>query len=155
MTVGTIAGTVRTETPRLSVQSCPWLRTGRSIETAGSRAGEVDLGGKRVAVLTNGTLLMAGVVSILREQPALQIRSLASNDLALGQELATFRPDVVVVGDSDPALTTCCGLWSLMGQHPGTTVIALVSGESDIQAYTQHRVVGARTADLLDLIVAA
>ena len=105
-------------------------------------------------MLTNGTLLMAGAVSILREQPALRIRTLASNDLALDQELAAFRPDVVVVGSSDPALATGHGLWSLLGQHPETTVIALESGESDIQAYTQHRVVGARAADLLDLVVA-
>lgn len=113
------------------------------------------MAGQRVAVLTDQTLLLAGITAMLRTQPDLQIKEIGSDASNLESEISAFNPAVIVVDCADEGLAGRRSLWSLIQKNPGMTVIAVTTEESEIQAYTQRRVVHARTEDLLGLIEAS
>ncbi len=108
---------------------------------------------KRVAVLRNENLLMAGVVSVLEAQPQLEVRDINTKSDDLIEQLAAYRPNVVVLEGEDTDLASRVPLESLLQSNPKAIVIALTLKENDIRAYKQQRIVRANAEDLLNIIM--
>jgi hypothetical protein len=118
------------------------------------KAGEA-MGQRRVVVLMNGQLLMAGVLAMLEEQTNMSVCGVSTEDDDLMLQLSGLEPMVIVVDGEDAAFGARYPLESLLGDHLGLTVVCLAQKESQIRAYRQQSVVGASVAGLLGEIDAA
>src|SRR3989304_3145975 len=96
---------------------------------------------KRVAVLSNRNLLMAGVVTMLKEQSGLEVRTIATDDDTLARQLSAFKPEVLVLDGGDMAFASRFPLESLLQSHGNPTVIALTLERNGIRAYRHQWVV--------------
>ena len=108
---------------------------------------------KRVAVLVNGSLLMAGVVAMLCEREGLAITAIHSGDADRMGRLDALSPSVVVLDSGDTAFEGSDSIWSLAERHPEVTVIAVATDSDRIHAVAPRSVVGARSSDLFGLIL--
>lgn len=110
------------------------------------------MGRKRVAVLTNRTLLMAGVGTMLTEQSGLEVNTISSDDEELMNKLSAFKPKVVVLDGEDTLLASRIPLEALLRSNSSPTVIALTLAGDDIRAFKHKRIMRGSAVDLLKII---
>jgi DNA-binding NarL/FixJ family response regulator len=92
-----------------------------------------------VVLLSNRSLLVAGIEQLLRRMDGVQLSVVEATGSCAIARLRTFKPEVIVFdsGDSshgDGVITR------LLGQHPEASVVALGLDPAGIQIYTVHRV---------------
>lgn len=108
---------------------------------------------KRVMVLKNDTLFMAAVLSLLREQPTLEVLGIATGDKELRAKMCGFSPDVVVLAAKAPDIGRNSSLSTILQGYPEVPVVALNESTSEIRTYLGQRVISSATAaDLLSII---
>ncbi|MBI2916641.1 MAG: hypothetical protein HYY01_01495 [Chloroflexi bacterium] len=110
---------------------------------------------RRVAVLMNKAYFMAGVLSIVREHPDLEVLGFPVDDADLGNKLASFGPQVVVLDEGSDHEIAQRMFHYVLHRHPAATVVTVNSKENRVCAYRQRRVVGAGGADLLRIITSS
>lgn len=107
---------------------------------------------KGVLVLTDETLLMDGVVAVLREHADLTVSTISVREPDLLHRISISSPEVVIMNDAN-----CCpegfpSAWRVLQTIPRVTVIVVTRETSRIATYRQERVVGADVSNLLDII---
>ena len=107
---------------------------------------------KRVAVLTNKTLLMAGVGRMLTEQSGLEVSTISTDDEELMSKLSAFKPKVVVLDSEDALLASRIPLEELLQRNPSPTVVALNLAQDDIRAFKHKRILRGSARDLLRIV---
>jgi len=90
---------------------------------------------KRVLILRNNLLMNAGMQSILSKQEELEVIGIQiNNDGELFQNIARFKPDVVVLDEdyltADPVI-----LSKLLQNYPERRVVLMSLHENEIQVY--------------------
>ena len=107
---------------------------------------------RRVLVLKNDSLFISAVLSLLSEQPDLEILGLVQEDEEFHAKMSAFSPDVVVLQAEAPDLGRQSSLATVLQSYPGVPVVALNESTGDIQTYLAQRVIRASGADLLSVI---
>ena len=108
-----------------------------------------------VLVLETPSLLMAGVVSLLREQANLKVLAVARDDPHYREKIAEFAAEVVVFDGDDPSLDERLSLAELFRLRPDVLAIAVSAHGERIAEIRPRRTVRATGADLLSAINAA
>ncbi len=113
------------------------------------------MGDRRVLVLKNDTLFISAVLSLLSEQPGLEVLGIAPGDEEFHAKMRAFSPDVVVLAAEAPDPGRSSSLSTILQSCPGVPVVALNEIVSDITTYREQRVSSATAADLLGIIAGA
>ncbi|MBI2936425.1 MAG: response regulator transcription factor [Chloroflexi bacterium] len=106
---------------------------------------------KKVVLLSNRSLLAAGVQRLLQGVDSLELSIVAARDSEALTKLRHLAPEVIVLDSGDPTLGEGV-VTSLLGQHPRARVIALNLDRTGIEVYSLHRVVHADLEGLLEAI---
>jgi hypothetical protein len=102
---------------------------------------------QRVTVLSNGSLLMASVLSLLQGVDALDVSSVSATDAEAPAAIAHLAPDVVVLdgdGAGDQALIA-----QVLTRLPRARVVTVDLGRTDIGVYRTRRIARASLDGLL------
>lgn len=110
---------------------------------------------KGVLVLTDETLLMDGVVAVLREHADLTISTISVGEPDLLHRISISSPMVVIMNDANSCPDGFPSAWHILQTSPRVTVIVVTQETSRIATYRQERVVGADVSNLLGIIAGA
>ncbi len=103
---------------------------------------------KRVVLLSNRSLFVAGVERLLQDVSDVELNVLPVDHPSLSQEVARFAPDVIIL-DSGGATPGEGAIVGLLAEHPRAKVIGLNLNESVIKVFRVRR---ARHMDLEGLL---
>ena len=107
----------------------------------------------RVLVVDDSELFRTGLRVLLRE--AFEVASAASGDAAL-REVATFRPDVVVMDMGMPGMSGCDATRRILEAAPSTFVMVLTGSDGDVLEAVRAGASGylLKSADVSDIVEA-
>lgn len=107
---------------------------------------------RRVLVLADDSLLIAGVLSILRERPEIEVATVRGEGSDLLRKVREIAPDVVVMEraaiDNDGGV----GLARFLREHARTTVVALRVDRPDMLVFRARRVRQATWEKLVSIV---
>ncbi|MBI4302062.1 MAG: hypothetical protein HY664_05610 [Chloroflexi bacterium] len=106
---------------------------------------------KRVVLLSNRSLLSAGVRRLLQGVDSLELSIVAAEDPEASPKLRELAPEVIILDSDDPSLGEGI-ITHLLGQHPKARVIALKLDRKGIEVYMMHRCVETDLFGLLEAI---
>ncbi len=106
---------------------------------------------RRVVLLSNRSVLAAGVESLLQVEEGIQLTVLATDAPDLETRLRQAAPQVVVVDTGDSVLGARL-LARVLEIRPQARVVALDLNQPGIPVYRRERVVATTLAGLLDAI---
>ncbi len=106
---------------------------------------------KRVVLLSNHSLLAAGVQRLLQGVDSLDLSIVAAEDSEAISRLHQLTPDVIVLDSGDPSLGEGV-ITHLLGQHPRAKVVAVNLGRRGIEVFRVHRVIETSLDGLLKAI---
>ena len=106
---------------------------------------------KKVALITNRSLLASGVLRLLGNVDGLDVLSINADDPECGQKIKKFAPSVIVIDSGDPSMGQALA-FRLLNRHPGATVAALNVNRTDLQIYRMDRVIDCSPEELLEVI---
>lgn len=107
---------------------------------------------RRVLVLPDDSLLMAGVLSILREQPEVELTTVPSAGSDLDRHLREIVPHVVVAARAAMDQDSGVGLTRFLREHPGATLVALSLDRSELEVFRTRRVRRATLEELVSIV---
>lgn len=93
---------------------------------------------ERVVLLSNRSVLVAGVSSLLESIDALDVRAVAIDDPEALETIRRFAPDVIVL-DSGGEATKELTIARLLRHHPQTKIVSLDLSKTDIDVYRVER----------------
>jgi DNA-binding NarL/FixJ family response regulator len=106
---------------------------------------------KRVVLLSNRSLLAAGVQRLLECVDSLELSTVATGDPGAIPKLRQLAPEVIVLDSGDPSLGEGA-ITRLLGQNPRVRVVALNLDRTGIEIYRMHHVVQTDLDGLLEAI---
>jgi hypothetical protein len=108
----------------------------------------------RVVMFDGGTLLGAGLVSMLTEDEALQVESIAYVDMTtLLRALEDRRPDVIVLTEESPLdATRLLDLLSVIRTNDWLRIIQIHHDDNTIDLYDKRQVMISQSQEVFKLI---
>ncbi|MBI4301356.1 MAG: response regulator transcription factor [Chloroflexi bacterium] len=106
---------------------------------------------KRVVLLSNHSLLAAGVQRLLQGVDSLELSIVAAKDPEAILKLRRLTPEVIVLDSSDPSLGEGV-IPRMLEENPHARVVALNLNRSDIEVYRVRHVLHTDLNGLLEAI---
>ncbi len=107
---------------------------------------------RRVLVLPDDSLLMAGILSILREQPEVELTTVPSAGSDLERYLQDIVPHVVVAARAAMDQDSGMDITRFLREHPGATLVALRLDRSELEVFRTRRVRRATLGELVSIV---
>lgn len=105
----------------------------------------------QVVLLTNGSVLGAGIHRLLQEAAGLDLVVVGADDPEAESKVTKAAPHVIVLDTGDSALRDGA-ITRLLSHHPRARVIALALSHTGIEVYRMKRVSQADPGELLTAI---
>ncbi len=106
---------------------------------------------QRVVLLSNSSLLAAGVEKLLQDVEGLELSIVAMGDPEAMAKVSEFAPKAIVLDSGDPSMGEGV-ITRILHEHPMATVVALDLSQSSIDVYGVKRVPQASLAGLLEAL---
>lgn len=106
---------------------------------------------KKVALITNRSLLASGVLRLLGNVEGLEVLPVNATDPDCDQKIREFAPSVIILDSGDSSLGQAM-TFRLLNRHPEATVAALNLNRTDLQIYRMDRVINCSPEELLEVI---
>ena len=106
---------------------------------------------KKVALITNRSLLASGVLRLLRNAEGLEVLPINADDPECDQKIRIFAPSVIILDSGDPRMGQGMA-FRLLNRHPEATVAALNLNRTDLQIYRMDRVIDCSPEELLEVL---
>lgn len=106
---------------------------------------------KRVALMSNRSLLAAGVQRLLQGMGGLELAVVAADDPEVAHRLKKLAPEVIVLDSGDASIGEGV-ITRMLGEHPKARVIALNLNRPGIEVYRVQRVLHTDLDGLLEAI---
>jgi chemotaxis response regulator CheB len=107
---------------------------------------------RRVLIIRSNQLLAAGVESLLLQKNDVILMSVAlNNEMAIRAEIGTFRPDVLILDESqvDPDLAV---LLTLIKDFPDLRIVVVNTDANKLHIYEKHDVFVKKAKDLIAFV---
>ncbi len=106
---------------------------------------------KKVALITDRSLLASGVLRLLGNVEGLQVLPVNADDPECDQKIKKFAPSVIIIDSGDTPMGQ--GMtFRLLNRHPEATVAALNVNRTDLQIYRMDRVIDCSPEEFLEVI---
>lgn len=106
---------------------------------------------KRVALLSNRSLLAAGVQRLLQSMDGLELTMVAADDPEAAAQMRRHAPHVIILDTGDASLGPGA-ITRMLEEHPKARVIALNLDRTGIEVYQMKRVLQSNLDGLLEAI---
>ncbi len=107
---------------------------------------------RRVLVFSNHSLLISGVLSLLREHPEIEVIAGGGDEGDLYRQMREAAPEVVIIdadrGDADGGL----GIPRFLRDHPDATLLALSLDHPGMAVLRARRIGKATPEDLVSIV---
>ena len=110
------------------------------------------MGKRRVLILSNESLLMSGVLSILQERPEIEVATVRDAGRDLHRRIREVTPHVVVVDGAAMDKDGGLGIARFLRQYPRTTLVVLRLDRPDIEVFRARRVRQATQEELIGVV---
>ena len=95
---------------------------------------------KKVALITNRSLLASGVLRLLGNVDGLEVLPVNADDPECDQKIKNFAPSVIVIDSGDPSMGQALA-FRLLNSHPEATAAALNVNRTALQPNPMDRVI--------------